>query len=112
MPSQTIRMVAKATNIEYPNRRNCGSYVVSSVEMACWMVPMIARRGSTVSTSLWLAPGPQGVCGSAEQSRTRFPAVGRDAQPGELHVERGGFRIARALVVDGQLLDHRDQELQ
>ena len=42
IPCHTMRMVANERNIEYPKRRNSGSYVVSSVVIACWIVPTIA----------------------------------------------------------------------
>src|SRR3954468_658553 len=108
MPCQAIRIVAKAMNIEYPNRRNSGSKIASSVVIACWRCPMIASRSSGMCRPLWLPPGPKVRRRVSEQISLRDGPV---PQAFELHIHGARLRIAGAFVVDQQLLHKRGQEL-
>src|SRR5436305_3644721 len=110
MPCHAIRITANDKNSEYPNRKNSGSYVVSSVVIACWTVGTRLSDvwGGMNSFLLWsgLAPRPERITRPGrERSIRRRPAAPRR----HLHIDLGSVRIAGPLRVDEQLLDERRQ---
>src|SRR5687767_5269532 len=72
-PCQTIRITAIDRKNVSPNVKKVGSYVVSKLVMACWIVAMVARRGSggmaVYLKALRLTPGAKVDGGACEQAR-------------------------------------------
>ena len=75
------------------------------------MVATIARRGDGRHGRVLHGCRQPRRSAPAPESRlaVRGAAV---AQAAELHVHRGGFGVARSLVLDDELLGHRGEELE
>ena len=97
-PCQTIRITAIDRKNVRPNVKNVGSYVVSRLVMACWMVAMVARRGSggmaVHLNALRLTPGAKIVRRACQQARRHGST---SVQTAQLHVHRRGFGVAVSL---------------
>ena len=112
MPCQTIRIVAKRQEqrvaepqkLRLVGRQQAGDGLLNRRRQ----IARLRLHGSIV-VPLGLPPRAQGVARAGDEG-----CVGgarRRATSIELHVHRGGFGVAGALVVDEQLLDDAGQEL-